>query len=89
MIKCEKGNVTIHGSGACILAELSSLVHALYYTTFVDEAGKPMEEGKKLILEAVEKGFKTNEELMAGMDSADLVKVLEMVADLLKGKGVE
>lgn len=65
MIKADKGNVAIKGMGSELLAELSTLVHALYNDVLKGDMEFSDEEARDTINKAVEKGFKTTEELMS------------------------
>ena len=82
MIKCDKGKVKIEGTGYLILSELSTLVHELHYGVFVEKCGATPEESKEDILEAVERGFKTDEE-MRECAKDTLKDVLTDLSDLL------
>ena len=64
MIKCKKGAVTIKGTGGELLAELTTLVHAMYDAFKADFNGSD-EKARKLITSAIERGFKSIEELEA------------------------
>lgn len=91
MIKCEKGHVEIVGFGLEVLSELSRLVHDLHFEVFVENGGLSTEASRKAILDAVEKGFKTDEELEteAASKKKRLVEVLDMLKEILTGKDEE
>lgn len=88
MIKCDKGNVEIHGTGANMLAELTTLVHALYYDVLIKDCDIPQEEAQKLILDAVQLGFKTHEQVK-GEAAARIVEMLDKLKDILTRKDDE
>lgn len=92
MIKCDKGNVSIEGTRPLVLAELSTLVHSLHHGVFTGDQGLPAEVSRKLILEAVEDGFKTEEEAKQkaiGMTKELLSEVLNSLQKILNGKDDE
>ena len=60
MIKTKKGKTRIKGTRSELLSDLCIIVGHLYFYTFED---MEKEEVKARILDAVEMGFKTDEEL--------------------------
>ena len=82
MIKSGKGTVEITGTPADVLADVSLLVHHMHHNCFVKEAEIPADESKKLILEAVEKGFKTEDEI-----KSEVLNLLKNLQDMIM-KGV-
>lgn len=88
MIKVDKGNVVVTGPRPMVLAEFSTLVHVLHYHIFIDKDNMAPEESKKLIMEAVEKGFQTEAETKA-MAKESLLDVLSTIKELIEGKDDE
>ena len=84
MIKTKKGKIKVEGNFTEICADLSIIAHALYFDTFKD---MEKEEAKEHIMHAVERGFKTQEELeeqnikMISNLISELGKVLEKVGE--------
>lgn len=76
MIRCNNGDVSFDGTRPQLLAELSTLVHALHHCVFVEDHGLSAEESRKLIVEAVEDGFQTEDEAKR--------KAVEMTKELLE-----
>lgn len=83
MIMCNKGDIEIKGTAIQCLAELSSLVRSMYYNILIEECGATPEDAKKDILEAVEHGFKSEEEI-SGYVKDRLMEALNGLSDLLK-----
>lgn len=81
MIRCNHGDVSFDGTQPQLLAELSTIVHALHHCVFVEDHGLSAEESRKLILGAVEDGFKTEEE--AKQKAVELTK--ELLEEVLGG----
>lgn len=63
MIKVEKGKVEIMGEMPRIRSELATLIHALHFNVIEPQIGE--EESRKIIMETVEDGFKTAEQIMS------------------------
>lgn len=90
MIKADKGNVSIKGRGGELLAELSTLVHALYNDVLKGDMEFSDEEARDMINTAVEKGFKTTKELMAEAKAKAIVlegsmpEVLDQLKSILE-----
>lgn len=61
MIKTEKGRTTINGTGAEILADISCIAEAVRRS--VVKAGMEEKEAEEEIRNAVEDGFKSDEEI--------------------------
>lgn len=78
MIKCNECNVEIRGAKYMIMAELSTLVHALYSDVFIKDEGMEPEAARKEILSAVEIGFKADEDVRDEMICAVLLKACAM-----------
>ena len=62
MIKVDKGSVEIHGQRPLVMAELTTLVHALYHNILTEHDGMSPEEAKAQINRAIENGFMTDEQ---------------------------
>ena len=86
MISCECGRVQFKGSMPMVRAELSVMIHALYYDVLIERNGMTPEEAKKLILETVEKGFET-EEQAKGNALDTFCSLLDLLKDKLNRKG--
>lgn len=95
MLKVDKGCIEIRGNVPDVLANLSTLVHNLYHDCFIGSAEISPEESRKMIMDAVELGFLSDEEAAAkakeSKDRAkdDLLRMLDKLADILKGKDDE
>ena len=92
MIKCDKGNIVINGSAVLALSELTTLVHAMHYDVFIGDVGMSPEESREKILEAIEKGFLTEEKIKQEVtESAGEVfaMLLDALKDIVQGKDVE
>lgn len=92
MIKCDKGNIEISGNALQMLSELTSLVHSMYHNILIDKCDATPEQAKKDILEAVESGFKTEEEMKdhAKQKVKDvLTELSDLLKDILSGKDDE
>ncbi len=63
MLESNKGNVRIRGSFEDIYADLATLVHALYFEVLIEKEGMEPENARAEIMEAVENGFHTAEEI--------------------------
>ena len=61
MIKVDKGIVSVVGPHPIVMAELSTLVHEMYFGVLIKNAGMSPEEAKAEINHAVEMGFMTEE----------------------------
>lgn len=73
MIKAKNGVVEAKGTGAELLVDLSSIVYALN-KTFSEQSNS--EESKEAIMNAVERGFKT--------DNKECDRVSEILDELFK-----
>lgn len=92
MIKCDKGDTVIKGNTSTVLSELSTLVFALHHHVFVEKAEVAPEDSRKMILEAVERGFKSMDQTVEDEEEAlgnVMVKVLDMLKEIIQGKDVE
>lgn len=93
MIKCNEGIVEIKGDAYIVLAELSTFIHHLHHKVFTGIVEMPPEESKKAILEAVENGFLSEEEIKAKNESSKeatrerIMKMLDDMKAILQGKG--
>lgn len=84
MINTNNGKLHLKGTGFDILADLSTIVHGLY-EHLQNEMGGSKEEAKERIMEAVEKGLMSEEELLQLLKT-DLDKLFESMADSILGK---
>lgn len=82
MIKVDKGNVAVIGNHPIVMAELSTLVHELFYDVLIEHGGMSPEEAKKEITDAVEIGFMTDEQAKAKA-AEQFEEVGKTVADVL------
>lgn len=95
MIKVDKGYIEIRGNVQDVLANLSTLVHNLYHDCFIGSAEISPEESRKMIMEAVGVGFLSDEEAAENAKESkerakeDLLRMLDELADILKGKDDE
>ena len=92
MIKCDKGDVSFDGTQNQILSELATLVHALHYDVFVERHELTADVSRKLILEAVEAGFQTEEQAERNavkLTKELLEKVISGLERILSGKDDE
>lgn len=93
MIKCDKGIVEIKGEESMVLAELSTFIHHLHHRVFVEIVELTPEESKETILEAVENGFLSEEEIKAKKEfskeeaKVQILKALDDLKAILQGKG--
>ena len=82
MIKVDKGMVSISGAHPLVMAELSTLVHELYFNVLPNHMNMTPDEAKKEISRAVEMGFNTEEQAadiakeIIGKSIAELVNAL-------------
>ena len=86
MIKTKKGNLNIKGSDVEIQADISVIVYHLYYEILPEKMSQ--EEAKEFIMHAVERGFKTQEQVDVETKEA-LGELLGEFSKLLKGQGEE
>ena len=86
MIKTKKGKLKIKGSDVEIAADISVIVHGLVYRLLPESMTQ--EEAKDFIMFAVERGFKTKEELEAETKE-HIGEILGEVSNVLKGQGEE
>ena len=63
MIKVENGKVGISGTHPEVMAELSTLVHELYFNVLPKHRNMTPDEAKAAINRAVEMGFCTEEQM--------------------------
>lgn len=63
MIESNKGNVHIRGNLIDIYADLATLVHSLYFQILIEKEGMKPEKARADIMEAVENGMRTEEEI--------------------------
>lgn len=95
MIKTDKGCIEIKGNVPDVLADLSTIVHNLYHNCLIGGAEISPEESRKMIMEAVGCGFMSDEEAAENAKESkerakeDLLRVLDKLADILKGKDDE
>lgn len=85
MISCENGKVSVIGSLPDVRAELATLINSLYHDILIKKSGMTPEEAKELILETVEQGFLTREQLENKVFDL-LGDILKALAENLKGK---
>lgn len=76
MIKIENGSVEITGALPDIMANLSTLVHHLYHNILTENVGMSPEKAKETILNTVEYGFLSKDEVH--------VKALEAIEEIKK-----
>lgn len=86
MIKTKKGHLRIKGNSVEVKADISTIIYHLYYE-ILPENMTP-EEAKEFIMSAVERGFKTPEQLEAEMKE-QLGNILGKIAESMKGQGEE
>lgn len=95
MIKVDNSGIEINGIAPDVLSELTTIVHHLHYDCIVGSDKVSPEESRKLIMEAVELGFSSDEEVAAKAKEskerikADVLRVLDELANILKGKDDE
>ena len=78
MLSCDKGRLTIRGTGAVLLAELATLIHALRGDLL--EAG--FDDADEVIRKTVEEGLMDDKELEKRTD--DMADKLQEALDFLK-----
>lgn len=90
MIKCNVGNVTIEGQGTLVLAEYATLTRAMH-KVFTEECGMSPEKSKDKILEAVNQGFMTEEQVKNKADEVfdSVISMLTALRDAMQGKDDE
>lgn len=81
MLKVTEGTTEIKGSLVALLAELSTLVHAL--AECVGEAMGSREKAVDIILDACKEGVKTEEEIDADIEEIKAEKRKSIVSEFL------
>ena len=95
MIKIDNGTVEICGNLNDILADISTIIHNLHHACLVGKANVPQGESRKMIMQAVELGFKTRGEVKEEYKKskeclrADALKALDELRNILLGKDEE
>lgn len=84
MIKCDKGNVCISGSNAMVLAELSTIVHSMYYSALIGEREMNPADAKAEILDAVNYGFMTDDEAKSKARDMCRERLSDLVGSMFK-----
>lgn len=89
MIKVENGETTIEGNLIDTLSDLSCIVHAIKKT--ITNKGFSDETAKKDIMEAVDLGLKSDEEIYEEIrkEKMEIERIFfgEIISDFLKGFG--
>ena len=90
MIKCSVGNVMIEGQKPLVLAELATLTRTMH-KVFTDECGMSPEVSKDKILEAMNQGFMTEEEVKNKADEVfdSVISMLTALRNAAMGKDDE
>lgn len=63
MINTYKGIISLHGNNIELMSDLSVIVHALCYDVLMSDSGMTLSEAMLKIMDAVELGTRTEEEL--------------------------
>lgn len=63
MINTDKGIISLQGNNIELMADLSVIVHALCYDVLMSDSGMTLSEAMLKIMDAVELGTRTEEEL--------------------------
>lgn len=78
MIKTEHGSLEAKGTLAEIKADLSTIVNGIYNKVLLEEMSE--EEAKEFVFDAVNRGFKTKDEI----DKEIKDKIVTSLADLIE-----
>lgn len=93
MIRTNKGELEVNGTLSELKADISVIIHGIYHTVLLKEM--PEDKAKEFVFEAVERAFKSDEELEEEAKDAStgietyLAGLLEELAKKLKGQGEE
>lgn len=63
MINTDQGIISLHGNNIELMSDLSVIVHALCYDVLMSDSGMTLSEAMLKIMDAVELGTRTEEEL--------------------------
>lgn len=89
MIKSKEGTIEFYGSVAEILADLSSIVHTLYFNVMIGKNGAKPEYARAKIMDAFEHGFCTKEELDIEIECLhdSIEKIIDALGEFVKKAG--
>ena len=90
MILTKKGDTEMHGRTQELMADLSIIVHAMVYDMLIDRDKMTLEEAKRMIIEQVEYGMMSEEQIEREADAArgkakDILECMaQEIADAIK-----